>query len=365
MKVAIAVALVLTCAGIAGAFIARSSFELPRPTGPLPVGTLTLSFERFDVRVWYPAVSSRDIAPYGSGGPGLKSWLYHRLVRTHAARNAGFLPGIGPAPVLVYIAAWGGESTDNTALLEDLASHGYVVAALGDVAYDDPPPGRLDGPADFGSERAYAATLRLAHEKLRHAARRVSAVLDRLAALDADDPAGRFTHRLDLGRMAILGYSFGGAVAFEACRSDPRLRAALNMDGWLFDSATAYRGGIPYFLMTNRDPLPGRAELNAADPVLRYESRLTVIDDAVQTDVLQRGGYELLIDAANHVTFSDAPLYAPLQRLRNGDAQGIARVVRALTVAYFDRVLSGTPSPLLTPGERHDPAMRLRHWPPE
>jgi dienelactone hydrolase len=340
----------------------------------LPVGTLTLTLDRgpngpesrpgrFDVRVWYPGASSNGSAPYGSGGPGFMRWFYHRFVRTHAARNVAFAAGTAPAPVLVYVAAWGGESTDNTALLEDLASHGYVVAALGDVAFDDPPLGRLGGPADFGSEQAYAATLGLAHEKLRYLARRVSAVLDRLAALDAADPAGRFTRRLDLGRTAILGYSFGGAVAFEACRRDPRLRAVLNMDGWLFDSARGYRGGIPYFLITNREPLPGPAELTAADPVLRYESQLTLADDAIQSEVLGRGGYALLIDAADHLSFSDVPLYAPLRRIGNGDASRISRAVRAVTAAFFDRVLDGTPSPLLAPGEKRDPSMRLSHWP--
>jgi predicted dienelactone hydrolase len=374
VKAPIVIALVLTCAGIAGAVVVRWSFELPQPTGQLPVGTLTLSLAReqdrpesppgrFDVRVWYPAARSNDTAPYGSDGPGFKRWIYHRLVRTHAAQNADFAAVIGPAPVLVYVAAWGGEPTDNTALLEDLASHGYVVAALGDVAFDDPPLRHLSGPADFGSASAYAASLHLAHEKLRYAARRVSQLLDHLATLDAADPAGRFTHRLDLDRMAILGYSFGGAVAFEACRHDSRLRAAMNMDGWLFDSAIGYRGGIPYLLIGGSEPLPGPAELTAEDPVLRYESQLTLADDAIQTEVLGRGGYSLVVDGADHLSFSDVPLYAPLHRSGNGNADRISRAVRAVTVAFFERVFNGTPSPLLVPGENGDLTMRLNAWP--
>jgi hypothetical protein len=192
--------LACTCVALARALAGRSRFDLPRPTGPMPVGTLTLtlvrpseldgiSAGRFGVQVWYPAEPSTGRAPYGSGAPGIKRWIYHRLVKTHAAQNVPFAARYERAPIVVYVAGWGGEGTDNTVLVQELASHGFVVAAIGDLRFEGPPPSRLAGPLDLSSTHACEATLRLARDKMAFDALRVSAVLDRLALLDAADPA--------------------------------------------------------------------------------------------------------------------------------------------------------------------------------
>ncbi|MCP3144937.1 alpha/beta hydrolase [Pyxidicoccus xibeiensis] len=55
--------------------------------------------------------------------------------------------------------------------------------------------------------------------------------LSRLVTLEASDPAARFTGRLDLDRVGAFGHSFGGSAAAEACRTDARVKAGLNMDG--------------------------------------------------------------------------------------------------------------------------------------
>jgi dienelactone hydrolase len=372
---AFAVALALAAAG---AFALRFALDLPKPTGPQSVGTMTLTLERppepeepapgeYDVQVWYPAQPAADRAPYGTGSAGFRNRIYHYLVRTNAARNAAVARGPRRFPILVYIAGWGGERTSNTILAENLASHGFVVAAFGDVEHDRPPLGRLAGPAAFGSERAYEATLRLGHERLQYEARRASAVLDRLTALDADDPSGRFTHRLDVARVGAVGYSFGGAVALEACRRDARFKAAMNLDGWLFDAGSGYRGGVPYFLASDRSPDLGASDVAAAEGALRYTNELTVADQARQHEVLRHGGYSLRIADADHYSFTDVPFIAPLHRFGNRGAQQkrIALVVCDYAVAFFERALNGTPSALLVPTDKLSRRMTLVSWPLE
>jgi len=367
---AVAFALVL-----GGVIFARFGAQLPAPSGSMAVGTTALTLERgtgpgsalpghFTVQIWYPAVSSSDRAPYGTGAPGIKRWIYHRLLRTHAARDVALAPEPARAPVLVYVAGWGGERTENTVLLEELASHGFVVAAVGDPKYDDPPLATFMPAADFTSAGAYRATIGLGNARLRYEARRASAVLDQLAALDRSGQ-GRFAERLDLRRVGILGFSLGGAVALAACRRDARFKAAMNLDGWLFGAAAGYRGEVPYFLVTDRAPRPGPLDLWASDPVHRYESRLTATDDERQDEVLRYGGYVLRVAGADHLTFTDVPLYAPLHRFRTGgfDASGVAAAIRHYTVAFFESALKRIPSPLLRPGARVHPAMTLATWP--
>ena len=363
------VAVVAVVAASAIAFGRWTPLALPDVTGPFPVGTLILNLRAgthgvsrsMPVQVWYPGVAGSRRALYGVGGPGLKRWFYHHVVTAHAGDRPDFAPLSRTVPVLVYVASWGGERTDNTALLEDLASHGYMVAAIGDSAFDDPPDVRLSAPADFGSAAAFDATKRLAHEKLIAGRERVERVLARLRQLNADDPDGRFTHRLDLDRIGVLGYSFGGAIAFAVGAHDPHVRAVLNMDGWLFDAAAGDRGRFSYLVMSDRAPLPSAADLVSQDPVVRYTSELTVADEVVQNAVIRRGGVALRFAGAQHLDFSDVPLYALRHRSRSGtaDTASIARSVRAYARAFFDDNLRGTPSPLLTAGDQSDPDRTL------
>jgi dienelactone hydrolase len=366
----------VAAAALAGLGIVRYAFALPPPAGAFPVGTIAMELDRplepgesdpgtFNVQIWYPGEPSRDRAPYGTGAGSLKHRVYHALVRTNAGRDVGVATSAQRFPVLVYVSAWGSEGTENTSLLEDLASHGFVVAAFGDIHYDDPPLERLDGAADFSSEAAYHQTLRVADERLEYLARRASTVLDHLAALDARDSEGRFTGRLDINRAGILGYSFGGAVAFKTCQTDSRFKAAMNMDGWLFGASSGYRGGVPYFVVSDRGTKPGPDYVTDPDPEIRYASQLTVVDIKRQQEVLRHGGYELVIDGADHLSFSDVPLFAPKHRFSTGqfNPRGVARSVHAYADAFFEQTLEGTPSPLLVPGEKVQPAMTLASWP--
>ena len=58
----------------------------------------------------------------------------------------------------------------------------------------------------------------------------IRAALGLLARLDAE-PGARMHKALDLGRVALAGHSFGGAVAAEAMRLDQGVRAGVNLDG--------------------------------------------------------------------------------------------------------------------------------------
>lgn len=51
---------------------------------------------------------------------------------------------------------------------------------------------------------------------------------------DLQTPIARFPEMLDLGRMGVIGMSFGGAAAGEFCKIDSRCKAAANLDGTQF-----------------------------------------------------------------------------------------------------------------------------------
>src|SRR5690606_3649116 len=106
------------------------------------------------------------------------------------------------------------------ALLEDLASHDWVVAAI-DPPYNAPavrfPDGRVLGRLS-PEERGWPQTrdpeerLRFYKERIVHWCRDISFVIDQLTALDRG--RGPFGGRLDLERgVGVFGHSRGGQAA--------------------------------------------------------------------------------------------------------------------------------------------------------
>jgi dienelactone hydrolase len=257
------------------------------------------------------------------------------------------VPAAGRFPVLLSLPGWGGRPEDTTALAQELASHGFVVAG---VAMPDPIP-----PMDFSTDAAFAATLALADRTVRSQAANASLALDRLARLDAHDPDGRFTGRLDTGRTGIFGFSLGGAVAVQAAWQDPRFRAVMNLDGWLFGDAAAPGDrrfpDAPVLDVNDGAALPGQADLTAADPERRNPALLTARDAGTREALLAAsGGYQMTIAGSRHPQFADTLLLSPLARLRAGDAIATSRValiVGRYALAFFDETLNGHPAPLL------------------
>jgi predicted dienelactone hydrolase len=343
----------LSCGG--GALIAATAislilpvFRLPPPTGPFAVGTVELTLPTqqgpLPATLWYPAepASGAPAAPYQAGVTSVLG-RYRELVRTHAATGARFAPAAAPADVILCLPGWDGRRTDNTALAEDLASHGYVVAAMDDRV----PMGGLE----FGSAAAYAATLARGAAKAATEASEALQVLDGLERLNAADPAGRFTGRLATGRAGIVGFSFGGAVGATAARLDPRIRAVVNMDGWLFGPAAEQGVPVPYMMLNDDEPMPTPAALGSPDATTRYTARFNLSDwQAQMRAAAAHGGEIVTLRGTQHANFSDGPFRSPLRRLTGAgpvDPRRAQQLIRAYCLAFFDHILRGQSAPLL------------------
>ena len=198
----------LACAAI---FAVRQPPRLPLPTGSFPVGTVAGpllpsavadAMPAVFVQFWYPARP-------GAGGAGLTAhtdirWhglRFKRRFATSATPDAPMANHESGFPLVLYVPGWGGERTSNTALMQDLASHGIVVAAMNPVSV---PPGGQG--MDFSSADANAATLRLAEELVRAQARDATALLDRLqATLSRSAAFAPLADSIDFNRVGIFG----------------------------------------------------------------------------------------------------------------------------------------------------------------
>ncbi|WP_189243254.1 alpha/beta hydrolase family protein [Planobispora rosea] len=155
-----------------------------------------------------------------------------------------------PKPVVLFSPGFGGPRETYTAIVDDLASRGYVVVSLShtyeSVAVEFP-DGRLelavpeDGSPGSGKK---ALDARVADSRF---------VLDRLKAITRGEnpdagkrPLPRGLGRsLDLSRVGAYGHSYGGFTAGETMVHDRRVDAGINLDGAMA-TAAGYPPGSPY-----------------------------------------------------------------------------------------------------------------------
>jgi hypothetical protein len=372
-------------------------FQLKQPSGPYPIGTVTYHWvdttrhELFStdprtqreviVQVWYPAqaTSAAVPAPYVPDAHVLSPALAHLLhlpafifdywiqIPTHATRSAPIASENPRYPVLIFLTGLDGFRQSNTFQVEELVSHGYVVAAI-DQPYAAAAVNFPDGHQITGwtkpelqplidqslSPGDPAPTLNghiLTNGILPYFAQDVSFTLDQLTALDAYDPNGVLTGRLDLQRVGTIGISLGAMLAGEACRADSRLKACLLMDAAM--PADVVKAGLHQPSMwIIRDAGTMRLERRRSGGWTEVEIAETLSTERAVFDESQPGhGYYLQLPGMFHVNFTDAPYWSPLLPLLGlvgpMDAQRGFAIVNAYSLAFFDRTLAGRPAPLL------------------
>ncbi len=358
----------------------RPAFVFPRPTGPYRIGTVTYHWvdaERREVfsaqpsarrelmvQVWYPAhdvpsaprarympdadVVAPALADFLGVSPSTLAPLAH--VTTNAVERAPIVDDEAAFPVLIMLVGIKGSYRQiQTFQVEDLVSHGYVVAAVDQpysVAMVVFPDGRRVGYDDRWSPPRSA----FMDAHIPYLARDVSFTLDQLAALARNDRPGVLNGRLDLERAGLIGHSMGAVVGAEACRVDPRLRAGLLEEAFM--PADVVRNGLVQPIMFIARPADSmRFEREVAGGWTEAD-----IDEHLRTmrrvyEHLPGDGYYVQIPGSFHLDMTDAPFLSALVPWRgfSGPIGGerAHRIINASSLAFFDRELRHEPAPLL------------------
>jgi predicted dienelactone hydrolase/ketosteroid isomerase-like protein len=383
--------------------------RLPEPTGPHTVGATDLHFtdmsraETFTedpddhrevaAQVWYPALRppgaprtrryrEREVARAAARFLGWPLFFnsFYSLLGTHAYLDAEPDRAAQPYPVLIYNHGFSGFATVHTALLEDLASHGYVVVSVGH-AYESalfikPGGGVLvfdpqndayrariaEATGDLQEsikdsvslatnlaerERWYRELLRhspLHQESTRIWTADVSFVIDRLVEMNA--PGRFFAGLLDLGRIGVLGHSLGGAAAGQAVVTDARVTAGINMDGFQFGDVLDRGLSKPFMFMAADRPWAG--EGNASTDIFYERS--------------QAAAYLVYVRGFEHSSFTDQPLFQDVwaDEPSGVDGERVLEIQREYVRAFFDRHLKGADARLLDGSSPDYPEVLIR-----
>lgn len=199
---------------------------------------------------------------------------------------------------------------------------------------------------DYSSNEAHKASVQVAESELRIRVGDVRFVLETLEMFDRSDPNALFQGHVDTALAGVFGYSFGGAVAAEACRLDERFRAGIDMDGRLFGKSASDGVEQPFLFMSSDVPFPTDSELaNSTGAKHRSLAMLQEDDRNIRRSLKRHGGYFLKINGASHANFCDTPLFLPIRRLSGAgpiEAKQAIKVINDFTVSFFDHHLNGS-----------------------
>jgi len=358
----------------------KTEITLPSPTGHFAVGRTTYTWvnnaqtdelapssgakREVVVWIWYPTTAATSAAPVeyltapwrlalAQHSGVLKSQIFTRdlsLVRAHSTPDPDISSEQRSYPVVIMRAGGGALTTDYTTLAEDLASHGYIV-----VGFDAPyrtfvvvlPDNRVvirpptNDPENLQADQAN----RLINRLLLMWTSDTAFVMSQLQDLNAADPSGKFTGRLDMQRLGMFGHSFGGATALQFCHDDSHCKAGIDIDGAPYGVVVQEGLKQPFmFILSDHS-----RELS--DP----DSRKVRADFQSIYDRLPNGRLFITIRGANHFSFSDQMLLKShyliglLRLLGLGGLEGR----RGLTITteyvhtFFDVYLKDAPAALL------------------
>jgi predicted dienelactone hydrolase len=365
-------------------------FQLPAPTGKYPVGRRSFtsmdaarSMRPVKVDLWYPSEPSatpvgrylpdldallKDAATAGTITDRLGSALTgiaRGTLRSNAHEDARIAQSAKPFPLLLFSHGLGSSPYEYSIQLEDLASHGYVIAAVEHihdslgvvlpvgsvVAFDGQLWAKYASPSLPETGRFYEHRATVWAEDLLF-------VLQRLALLSGQK-SSPFYHAIDFRRIGAFGHSHGGRSAATACMLDSRIRACLNEDGRL-DENQLQRPYWPLYGHQNKNVFAMfdwfDSGLDEEDftgmhttPTDYARARLKATGAALETYRGANSGsyhYTMLRRGMSHTAFTDLLWLTASSEANRTRYCEYLDVIRRTVRAFFDHTLKDEPARL-------------------
>lgn len=329
--------------------------EFPMPTGDYSVGIINehwidpdLNYEQrerneFNIQIFYPSnfdktkkfpyqpekiEALQKILPKQFALPSFAWNCLLNNIYSYAQPDVPIANNENNYPIIIYLPGIGSEDLHNL-YLEELASHGYVVAAIEppfDILVSIFPnntlielsPTLAKAIKENNREEIYKYRDE-AHERWSNY---IEVTLKKLKRLN-EDKQSIFYQKLDIEKNGIMGHSHGGAVALNFCQKNKLCRAGINMDGWTKTYNSSKHFNTPFlFMMSERMDQPGMSEL-------------------LQNN--QRPDYEqITIRGAGHGSFNDGILQKNFKRVLGVSKENYNKTIKEISgkiISFFNKYL--------------------------
>lgn len=277
--------------------------------------------------------------------------------------------------MIIFSHGNGSTCFNYTSLIEDLASHGYVVAAIEHTEsamvvffpdgriipfHDDSLPAGLSPAERFHRMGASIS------EGINEGSADVRFVFNRLTELNTGDVQHfLLAGRLDLNRIAAMGHSAGAEFAARACQLDARLKACVDLDGGMVPIAA-----LPEFPdhATLKQPLlfleADHPESQMGGTHAQHEEYFKKKEEQLQSCPL--GSYDVVLKSVGiaHPSFSDIPLlFAGKDGYpETGAVLHNLDLIETFVRVFLDKNLKGEKAPLLDGSNATLPEATLKRY---
>ncbi len=375
--------------------------SLPKPSGNYAVGMKDFYYidpdrqetlfpgssknRQVAFQLWYPAKDTigKNPRPYqnlktATAAAKFLGWPlfnnYSVLVQSNSYSEVEAIKS-NPFPLILYNHGYGGFTTVHQTIIEELTSHGFVVASVGHayesalfimpdggvLPFDKNNPAfqnRLVEANGVDQERykdqiihadrfsiwqeSYKRLLLsspLHQESVNAWAEDNRFVLKKLKEINAFDPMLKGI--IDLQNVGVIGHSLGGATAGEMSYQDKQIKAGVNLDGFQFGNLINNRLEIPF---------------------------LFVWENGINSDNIKNANkwfcktsnkdcYSLLIKNFEHSYFTDLPIFKNIGLSPKISPQllKIVELQRDYIRTFFNRYLKNSPEPKLEEVEKQYP----------
>ncbi|MGD9394889.1 MAG: hypothetical protein PVJ05_00490 [Candidatus Thorarchaeota archaeon] len=334
------------------------AFHLPKPSGEFAIGTVTFELtddtrtetfttdpedhRRILIRAWYPSdsVAGHRMAPYvdapGQFGTGVeRSFGFPAVVvshipqtKTHSYLNAPLSQAETSFPLLIFSHGYGGIIMQDTVLMEELASNGYIVFSIShsyEAAVTSFPDGSVIYEATPDMYDNIASSLLIWSND-------TTFLVDQLEITNNPAIPGVLWDGMDLDTIGVFGHSFGGTTAEHVILEDARFDVGISFDSPHGGSSLTMNMTKPFMLLFGPDY--GNPEMND-----------TIFNRAEGTC------YGLFVNGTRHYNFADVNIWSPVLKsfglLGSIDGYRMLDILNSYVLAFFNEHLNGITSPLL------------------
>ncbi|MEZ5406856.1 MAG: hypothetical protein R2761_02460 [Acidimicrobiales bacterium] len=341
--------------------VGRRFYDLTDPDRADPYRRWTSARRKLPVAVWYPAEA-------GTGSPARYLPGTWRVLSTAWGLGASAISPHardGAVPVdderfpLVVFSASANPALCYSALLEDLASHGYVVAGVSHPYESIPITAYQHGWPALMRPRSLGGALRAPGRRPYEVDRDERAAVVSVKAGDLRFVADRIAGEagplglpVDPGRRAAIGHSFGGAAAALVGR-DPAWAAVVNLDGGLWLEPADVAVSTPVLQLFAEHPEYSQPPPDASRAGDERQDAYAAIDRVTTVGGWQalheqaKPGVAAVVRGATHTSFCDWPLlplhrWSPAQASLGGrSGPAVWRCVSSATRLFLDRWCCG------------------------
>ncbi|WP_136481910.1 alpha/beta hydrolase family protein [Cognatitamlana onchidii] len=323
-------------------------FSLPKTNGKFTIVTLNQTTSSdLEYKIWLP--TKQDLNSLKSnyhqspsndldGLMGMPGFIFShlKLVKTNAFQGNETIKTENKKPLILYSHGASSTEVDNTALIEELVSHGYVVAAVNHKFSFKQYGLDINDAKKIEIEAQKTLINQLIKKAVPNQVSHYKAIIHELKL--------SYPNQIDFNNIVLIGHSLGGATACSGALEIKNVKAVVNMDGPI-DLKITSNFSLPLLYFSSFSPDLSEDELKKLQVppsfykgVKKYE--LEAVQELFNNNRDEK--YWARFKNANHLDFTDIPYMIPMMSAPNYDKVRGHELKTKIILSFIAKQLNGS-----------------------